>query len=552
MESHFTLPAESYSVPNGISPKTNQSTRQLSGNNLWAVGHLADSTNHNLFYFDGIKGGKCVWHKFQAPITVAEEVQLELAWDGRLALRMDKMLFVGTVESVSESRISWSSVSRMCRDFQIGQDYVCHRRIDSDNFSISLCDSPEGQKDLPPPPSPCSCYCLTSRDDVILLSGCDLLILKIPHNHWLRITTSVERTFPYFSAPKLPQFSKLLVTNGSLCGISVETESLYVLPFQSATWASSRLAVQVRDISAISGTSLSFLIIDSHFVLHTAVSDSANLRLTELSHSILPDKDLLFTSVGSIRSLFSKMDDVSLICSSSVVVPFAEEFVTAIPLEDQAMELEPTEPSTPSDFHSQQISFPSLSSPQEEETFLSPTREPVDQSEVSILSSAPIHTTSQSPPFDWMNVNLEEVNEPTIVRKRAFSPIEDFSHKYSKFDVTLPTYDRIDRTCEQRRIDRRFLRENLTPCPLPECSFIPSWRDFSYFESIAAARPESPARPVSSGLLEQTQIILAEQPFEFSEVRKEVADLSRNYPDISERCNSFPPPSAPPTQDFLL
>ena len=546
MECHFTLPAESYSVANGISPRGNQSNRQLAGNNLWAVGHLADSTNHNLFYFDGIKGGKCVWHKFQTPNAVAEEVQLELAWEGGLAMRMDKMLFLGTVQSVLESRISWTSVSNICRDFQIGRDYVCHRSFASDNFLISRCDAPEDFKDVSPPSSVISCYCMTSRDDVITLSGCDVLILKSPHNDWLRISTSVPRSFPYFSAPKLPQFSTLLVTSGSLRGVSADTESMYVLPLvQSPSWSSSRLDLQVRDICAMSGTSLSFLIIDNHFVLHTAVSDSGSLRRNELSHSILPDKEVLFTSVRSIRSLFDKIDDLSSLCQSSVTAPSSEMFFTAGPPEDQPMDMEPTDPPTPVDFLSQSIEFPFLSSPKEE-TFLSPTPESVDQSEIIIFSSAPIDTSSQSPPFDWSSVNPEEINEPTIGKKRTNSPNEESPHKYSRYDVTLPSFDLIGRTSEERRIDKRYLRENRTPCPLSDCSFIPSWRDFSYFEGIAATRTGSPS------LMEQTQTILGEQPFEFSEVREEVINLSRIYPDTPGGSHSPPPPSAPCTQEFLL
>ena len=544
MECHYTLPADSYSVPNGISPKTNQSTRPLAGNNLWAVGHLADSTNQDLFYFDGIKGGKCVWHTFQTPIPVAEEVQLELAWDGELGLRMDKMLFLGTVQSLPESRISWPIVSRTCRDFQIGRGYVCYRKLGSDDFLLSRCDSPEDSKTappLPPLPSPVSCYCLTSRDDVITLSGCEVLVLRSPHSHWLTVSTSVARSFPYFSAPKLPRFSKLLVTSGALCGLSAESESLYSLPLtESATWSSSRLSVQVRDISAISGTPVSFLIIDNHFGLHMALSDSATLHLTELPHSILPDKDLLLTSVRSIRSLFNKLDDLSMICSSVVSAPSSSEmFFTAGSPADQAMDLEPTELSTPSDFLSP-IHFPSHSSPRD--TFSSPTPELVDQSEVSILSSAPIAAT---PPFDWLSVTLEETSETTVGTKRPLSPIEDFSHKFSRSDVTLPPYELTGRSFEEKRIDRRFLRDNRAPCPLPECSFISSFRDFSYFEGIVSTRPSSPS------LLDQTQTILIEHSFEFSEVRGEVTNLSRIYPDTSQGSSS-PPPTAPPTQEFLL
>ncbi|KAI6649142.1 hypothetical protein LOD99_11511 [Oopsacas minuta] len=623
MESHYTLPAESYSLTNVITQKQTSSSQPLVGNNLWAVGHVTDSTNQNLFYFDGIKGGECKWHKFQTPGLVADEVQLELGFEGVLGLKMDQSLYLGSVESVQNSAISWSQVSTKCRDFQIGRENICFRNTDSEFLHISQIEAPNESRPLPRI-SPPSCYCMTSSEDVICLIGSDLQILRSPYSHWLKMSISADRTFFSLFTPKIPNLSKVLLNNGHLCGLSSEGQSISLLPLvNSPSWKELSLSLQIIDVSAVSGHQLSFLLLDRHYTLHIAFLDSSTLRVTELPPSVMPDSNILLTSVRSIRSLFDKPDSIPFSSPSSLST--GDYFFTA-GASDCQMDYESAAPSAPA--HSQPIEFSdpitadpdppaesadfpitisnnvSVDPPIEFSDILTPAlpinllnTETADPSAVlshpvsaelpsdspaDIFSSSTadpllnqlnnqsnhfflpndlsIIDTNSSQSADWLNSSSMSSDIRSDVRtgtKRQLAPNSNLSHKFSKIKVENPYFDARNtslfsdltvRTSEERRIDKRNLRERADPCPLKECSFLPVRFDYSYFEDVVC---ESETRGISPTLLDRTEGILFDQEFDFSAAQKEVTNLSRVYPNTSIVPVS-PPPSAPPTQEFSL
>ena len=559
MESLFTLPAEAYIQTNGSPAKSCVPSHPLAGNIIWAVGHLPDSTNHTLHYFNGIKGGTFQWHTFRAPMDSAEEVQLELGQEGALGLRMDRELFLGTVQSVSDASITWTRTALACRDFQMGRDLLCHRKIESDTFVLTQIEQIGFSRELPPSPDPPDCYCLSARDDILVLSGLQLLVLSAPYAHWTRIITAAPpRNFLSIFAPQDPVPSKLCVTRGHLCSLSRDGLTLSLLLLAPSTsWRHVTLSASARQVCPISGTGISFLILDKHFLLSLGHLDTGTLRPLELPPSLLPDREVL-SSVRAIRSIFDNSSDSLSPLVSPCSAP-QESFFTAPPPDQLEMEFESSAPSAPSP--------PSASSPLPFESYQSADLFPVPVPTADSFAvptadpfAVPTADSLPVPAGSWLlseTVFSQNHSEVRTGSKRPKHSELNSQHKLFKNEhlcesadpasVTDTSYHTVTyapgRSSEERRTDRRFLRDRTSPCPLLPYSFTPLAHDLSHFEVLLEdSQGRGGVTPI-----DLVQGILFDQEFDFSLARDEKSNLSKLFPDSSPKPESPPPPSAPPT-----
>ena len=615
MESFYTLPADAFVQTNGSPAKTCSTSHPLAGNIVWAVGHQPDSNTHMLHFFDGIKGGTFQWHTFRTPKDTAEEIELELALEGSLGLRMDRDLFLGTVQSVADSCVNWKRAALACRDFQMGRDTFCYRSSESDSFVLTQIEQLSLSQELPPPPEPPDCYCLSSRDDLLLLSGPLLLILSPPYSHWVRVETAAPGRWLNLLSSKQPTPSRMCLSRSHLCSLSQDGQTLSLLPIQpQPCWQNLSLRASARQICPVRGASLSFLLLDRHFCLSHLHLDTGSLRAVDLS-SFLPERDV-FSSVRAIRSIFDNssdsLSDMASCCSSA---PVLDAFFTAAPSDPLEMEFEPASAPPPADsslpFDSNHTNFNSVPSAelpfqldqsaelpfqpdqsaelpfqpdQSAELPFQPDQsaelpfQPGQSAELpfqpgqSADSLIPIPVSVYAPTApDWLlsqavfSNNIPEVrtgckrpNHPEsvsphkLIKSENLDPPADVSvphnrhmlfHTGTFLPVGLPA-----RTSEEQRTDKRFLRDNSSPCPLGPYSFVPLAPNVSHFEELLE---EARAHAGMHTPIEQAQGLLFEE-FDFSLARKEVSCLSRLFPESPPAPDSPPPPSAPPTVDIPL